>query len=243
VGTIVIVSLISVATVLISADKQKQKQTDKIVEKIQMNEDPIVVPMVVSKKRAEDVNGTQLRDSAAQRRDPASNLEKERKEKSGEGIGSSVARNAGGDEDDDDEDQNLGERSTKETKGQKSGLKIKTPSSIVEENDRKQTEDADGNALGEAVSKSPAKLQSETSAVKPAQEGAAVGDGAAVAVAIGREIARQEEKENAESASPAEKELLHAARELNKPRRVAPGNQAKIERQIIPLTPEDAVSH
>ena len=44
VGTIVVVSLVSMATVLISADEQKQKQTDKIVEKIQMNEEPVIVP-------------------------------------------------------------------------------------------------------------------------------------------------------------------------------------------------------
>ena len=68
----------------------------------------------------------------------------------------------------------------------------------------------------------------------------AVGDGAAVAVAIGEEIARKEAEEDAEAASPKEKELLHAAREQNKPRRVAPDAQAKIERKILPLTPDDA---
>ena len=60
----------------------------------------------------------------------------------------------------------------------------------------------------------------------------------AAAVAVGQEIAKKEAEEDAD-ASPAEKELLHAARELNKPRKVEPGAEAKIERKIIPLTPEE----
>ena len=38
------VSLVSIATVLVSGEEKKLKETEKIVEKIQMNDEPVQVP-------------------------------------------------------------------------------------------------------------------------------------------------------------------------------------------------------
>lgn len=49
----------------------------------------------------------------------------------------------------------------------------------------------------------------------------------------------EEEKKDADVSSPKTKELLHEARKMNIPRKVPLGEEAVIERKILPLTPNE----
>ena len=84
---------------------------------------------------------------------------------------------------------------------------------------------------------------SSSSGSSSVDENGESGGGGAV-VSVSEEAQKASEKAEDEAidnsdATPKEKELLHAARKLNKPRKVDPETGEQIERKILPLKPED----
>lgn len=161
VGTIVVVSLVSIATVLVSGEEKKLKETEKIVEKIQMNDEPVQVPKSSSMKQAVDLNDSG-NNTLAEIDDVKNSMAK------------AESRNG-----------------------------IETESKMGE---------TDGNS-------NPDSNQAQSDSDSKA--GVDNGD------------------DDDDVASPASKELLHAAREMNKPRKVEVGEEADIQRKILPLTPDE----
>jgi len=204
VGTIFVVTLVSVVTVLISGEEKKLKETEIIVEKIQMNEKPVLVSKSSYLKMA-DNNGTFKTMSMK-----ASRILDGKNNNSGESEDTvnpksvneeRVSHRKGG--------VNLAGKGVEETK--KGVVSRKTPASTVVE---------------------------KKSGAVPANRDDDDDKHAAVAAAAADNV-EEDDGDIDDDASPATKELLHEAREMNKPRTVEVGEEANIERKILPLNPNE----
>jgi len=194
VGTIVVVTLVSMATVLISGEEKKLKETEIIVEKIQMNEKPVPLPKSSALNQAENLN--QSASDASLITDRGSNRQNGSDDTSS--PLSAVGPKRGGV----DEEKAAGDSTVDENRFSAPAMANKR------------------GIVGEEV--------------------AIVGPEVVVAVDTKDANANDgDDEDDHDVASPQTKELLHAARENNKPRTVSVGEEALIERKILPLTPGD----